>query len=108
MSKELDLSDPSKLSQDDLRYAVDRYLLTEEQAVEAGFHVGDGGGSGGMAAGSGMGPDKDPADFKVAEVKAYLSSLDLEDEADAAEFDRVIEAEDSGEGRKGILSLAEG
>lgn len=109
MSKELDLSDLSALSADDLRYALDRALISEEDAVANGLHVG---GSEvdthGLSAGSGMGPDKDPGDFKAAEVKAYLNSLDLDDERDAAEFDRVIEAETDGEARKTVLALAEG
>lgn len=104
MSKQLDLSDLSKLSQDDLRYALDRYLITEDAALEAGF-TGTEQASEGEP--QGMGPGKDPADFKATEVVAYLNGLDEDDEDQMAEFDRVIEAENDGEGRKTILKLAE-
>lgn len=32
--KNLDVSDPSKLSQDELRYAFDRYMICEEEFLE--------------------------------------------------------------------------
>jgi hypothetical protein len=110
VSKQLDLSDPSKLSQDDLNYALQRYLITEEQATEAGWkNPGEEGfDPNSTSVGSGMGPGKDPADFKVSEVKAYLDTLDTENsEEDADEFDRVISEERDGEGRKSLLALAE-
>ncbi|NKV28219.1 hypothetical protein GS921_00285 [Rhodococcus hoagii] len=46
----------------------------------------------------GDGDDFDPADFDVDEVNAYL------DGADAAERERVLQAEADGKARKGILS----
>lgn len=42
----------------------------------------------------------DPGDFTVAEVTAYLATLDPED----AEYERIIQAETDGKGRTGILS----
>ena len=95
MSKKLDLSDLSKLSADDLNYALQRYMITEEEFISAGGSVAsDEDESSEMSAGD------DPSNFKVAQVKAYLET------ADDDEFARVISAEKKGEARKGILDLA--
>lgn len=45
--------------------------------------------------------DFDPADHNVDEVLAYL------EKADAKEFQRVVELEKAGKGRKGVLGLAQ-
>lgn len=117
MSKQLDVSDPSKLSKDDLNYALQRYLITPEVAREHGLHVpeefGDEGG-GELPQSMPVEPERptmgagsDPADFKAVEVIEYLNGLDEDDDAAMEEFNRVIEAEREGESRKTILALAE-
>lgn len=35
MSRIVDVSDPSKLTEDELRYALDRHMITDEQFEEA-------------------------------------------------------------------------
>lgn len=54
-------------------------------------------------------PDEpfDPAKHDVPEVLAYLDSLGTEDSDAAAEFDRVIAAEQGGKNRKTIVARGE-
>ena len=49
----------------------------------------------------------DPADHDVADVLAWLDSLDSDDPDEAAEAERVISAERSGKARKTILARGE-
>lgn len=48
----------------------------------------------------------DPSEHPADEVLTYLDSLVNEDTHDAAEFDRVLAAEQSGKARKTILARA--
>ncbi|WP_282698210.1 hypothetical protein [Streptomyces sp. CC208A] len=58
---------------------------------------------------TGAAPDEsfDPAAHDAARVVDYLDVLDPDDPEQAAEFDRVISAEQAGKARKTVLALAE-
>lgn len=100
MSKVLDVSDPGALSDDDLRYAFDRGLITEEVMAEnlsaKGLkklpHLSS------DAADTTVDDDEgfDPAEHSVDEVNDYID--EHPDEADA-----ILAAEQRGKGRKGIM-----
>jgi len=93
MSLKLDLSDLSKLSEDELRYALDRYLITGEQYAENSDEA---------PSLEDVAPGEfDPDGKKVPQVVKYLEGASDE------EFARVIAAERAGQGRKTILDMAE-
>jgi hypothetical protein len=48
----------------------------------------------------------DPADYNVDEVVAHLESLDQSNDADLAEFGRILQAEHAGKARVGITGHA--
>lgn len=98
MSKQVDISDPSVLSDDDLHYAFDRGMITEEVMMA---HLSDA-------------PEQDddeeddedddgdealafdPAEHSVDEVLEYIDQNPDHEEA-------VLAAEAKGKARKGIL-----
>lgn len=100
MSRKIDLTKP--LSEEDREYLElrDRKydLLLNQQYLDEGKASAQQQQSA-ASPDDGMKDGDDPSDFSVAEVNAYLESLDQSSE----EYSRVWQAEENGKARKGIL-----
>lgn len=117
MSRVIDLTKPLKeLSEDDLRYAHDRSLLSLEDTERVGewLRKKDAERASGKAKPAAAEPESDtetvvydPTEHSVDDVLEYLKSLDTDTGDGEDEYNRVIQAErdrsDGKDPRKGIV-----